>query len=92
MKRLTKKFAIISTLCIIFLATLGIDTKALQLVKSYDYDLNVLGIKTNLHNYQYKEMPSDVKFYYDHTLPIDSGWNYTRYRVIKYYKNSQGIY
>lgn len=86
-KNVLKKIIIgvsIATVCMLN----GGSIKALQLVKSYDYDDNTFVGGTNFRNYVYKEMPADVNFEYDEKTRIGSGWNYISYHVIKWYSRN----
>lgn len=80
------------------LLTLGIcmNVKAAtsqQLVKSYTYDENTFtGATSNYKNYTYVTTPVTARLDHQDTRHIETGWNYKRMKVTRYYIDHGVIY
>lgn len=92
MKKIRKKFMIISFLFILMFSIFPGEINAVNVVKSYKYDYNILGYSTNYHGYQYKNIPDSAVFLFSDEIFIKGGFNYKRYQVIYYYRNYKGLH
>ena len=91
MKKSFKKCLFVGILTFVTLFSFTtIANATVDVLKSYHYDVNIFGRKTNQHNHKWITVPN--KFSYDHeeSKSLYKRWNYERFENVYFYRIGNG--